>query len=136
LVSRRASDQWIRDALKANKDDVQQIRDDMSLIHSELKEFMDCVLGSIPDKNPKAHLSAHERIELQDAAQRKRAEDDAKLRLEVRNGIIKTVVNVLMVAAGGILLLGVQTQFGIWVNGVREPIKTAAPEAPKIGAAK
>lgn len=139
LNTRRACDQWIWDALKENKEDVEVVRKEivalneaLKLHNSALNSFMECALGSLPNKDLKAHLTDHERMAENLAAKKKRAEDDAKLRLEVRNGIIKTVVNVVMVAAAGIGLLGLQTQFGIWVNNVKSP----APEAQKSGASK
>lgn len=133
-ATRRACDQWIRDALKENKSDVALLRTELTELHNELKlfnsalnSFMECALGSMPNKDPKAHLSAHERWELDEAEKQKRREEDAKLRTDVRNGIIKTVVNVVLVAAAGVVMLGIQAQFGIWVNSVKAP----ATETPK-----
>lgn len=126
-ATRRACDQWIRDALKENKADVESIRVDVEAMRAEQQKFIECALGSIPNKDPKAHLTAHERLEAEKREREKRCEEDAKLRTDVRNGIIKTVVNVVLVAAAGVVMLGIQAQFGIWVNSVKAP----TTETPK-----
>ena len=139
MTTRRACDQWIRDGFKAHKEDVETVRadikavaDSLALYNSAFNSFMECTLNALPNKDPRAHLTDHERWALHEADKAKRQEEIAKLRLEVRNGIIKTVINVVLVAAAGIGLLGLQTQFGIWVNNVKSP----APEAQKSGASK
>ena len=123
-ATRRACDQWIRDALKENKTDVEAIRADMDAMRADMQKFIDCAMGALPNKDPRAHLTAHERLDVERQEKERRAQEDAKLRQDVRNGVIKTVVNVVLVAAAGVVMLGVQTQFGIWVNNVKA-------EAPK-----
>lgn len=130
MPDRRANDQWIRDALKEHKDDMQSIRGEIAAIHKELQEFVGCAMSSIPNRDPKAHLTAHEQWVLEKAEQKKRAEDDAKLKLEVRNGLIKTAINASIIFIGGILLLGAQAQFGLWVNQVK-PTPVVAVETDK-----
>ena len=127
---RRAGDQWIRDALKEQKDDYATIREELAALHKELKEFVACAMSSIPNKDPKAHLTAHEQWVLEKAEQQKRAEEDAKLKLEVRNGLIKTAINASIIFIAGIVLLGAQAQFGLWVNQVK-PTPVVAVETDK-----
>lgn len=140
---RRTNDQWIRDALKEHKqelaaihkeqkDDSAATRKEIAAIHKELLDFVGCALSAIPNKDPKAHLTAHEQWRLEKEERAIREEQDAKLRLEVRNGLIKTAVNAAILFIGGILLLGAQAQFGLWVVNVK-PTPVVAVETDKQG---
>lgn len=124
--------QWVRDALKAQQADIHGIRAELSSIHRELQDFIKCAMSSIPDGNPAKHLTVHQRWELQELEQKKKCEEDAKLRLEVRNGLVKTGINVLLVFLGGVFLLGVQAQFGIWVEKAQAPKVTVESTAKVV----
>jgi hypothetical protein len=136
--NRRQNDQWIRDGLREQRECAEAIRKEMTAIHHEVEairkdliDVTDTMLSAIPNKSPVAHVTAHSAIEQDLAARNKKAEEDAKLRTEVRNGLIKTVINAVLIFLFGVFLLGAQSQFGTWMDKARPSPVVTLKEAAK-----
>lgn len=114
--NRRQNDQWIRDGLKEQRESLTQLREELAAVRKDVADFADNILSAIPNKSPVAHLSAHETLAQDLASRAKEAEEATKLKQEVRSGLIKTAINAAILFFGGLLLLGAQAQFGLWVG--------------------
>lgn len=116
---RRENYQWIREAHKEIKTDLDELTGEVKNLHADFGKFADVFLAAIPD--PKVHDTSHLRIDEYIAERKAKEENDAKLKLEVRNGLVKTAINAAVVFVCGVFLLGAQAQFGIWVEKAQAP---------------
>lgn len=130
-MTRRAADQWIRDALRQQRDDMEELRRELSTLHGELRGFTECMSSALPNKDPHAHLDAHEKLQLDLDERRRKEADGEKLKQDIVNGLIKSLFNAAIIFVGALIVLGAQSKLASFVGAAKSAPAPAEMKVPK-----
>jgi hypothetical protein len=131
--ARRATDQAQGNAYLDSK--VSKLETDLHTVKKSISDIVE----SLPGKATDEHLE-HHRIFTEDLAIRKeKEEDDKRIKKELKEKFIKTVIQGIGVALFAILALGLKAQFAEWVHKAIEEKaveKSQSAAEPNKGAGK
>ena len=120
---------WVRTALREIRQDMQELKDEVPATTLSVNELTAKFNSATPGGDYVRHLNDHIKIQ-RDNEEREAAEtDNRKYWIGVYRTGLKAVIIAVLLAVGGILLLGIQAQFKIWTGEVHEGKVTI--EVPK-----
>lgn len=81
-----------------------------------LKRNVDSIVESLPSRSADEHSEHHDNYAEQLKVAREKAAEDKKLKRDLKEKFIKTIVQGIFMAMVAIFLLGLKSQFAEWVN--------------------
>ena len=81
-----------------------------------LKRHVEGIIDSLPSRSADEHSEHHDVYAEQLKVSREKAAEDKKLKKDLKEKFIKTIVQGIFMAVVAIMLLGIKSQFSDWVN--------------------